>query len=52
MVHELTQEVYPGSGNAKPYFQQRGDEAYITRTRVVPVVGITSAAGEGKSPSP
>jgi hypothetical protein len=33
--------IYPGSGNARPYFQQRGDEAYITRTEV-PVVGVTS----------
>jgi hypothetical protein len=33
MVCELTQAIYPGSGNAMPYFQQRGDEAYITRTR-------------------
>jgi aconitase A len=51
MVCELTQAVYPGSGNAKPYFQQRGNDAYITRTGVS-VVGITSTAGEGKSPSP
>jgi hypothetical protein len=28
-----------------------GDEAYITRTEVL-AVGITSQAGEGKSPSP
>jgi hypothetical protein len=24
MMCELTQAIYPGSGNAKPYFQQRG----------------------------
>jgi hypothetical protein len=42
---------YPGSGNTRPYFQQRGDEAYITRTKV-PAVGVTSTTGEGKSPSP
>jgi hypothetical protein len=51
MVCELTQAIYPGSGNAKLYFQQRGDEAYITRTEV-PAIGITSTTGEGKSPSP
>jgi hypothetical protein len=51
MVCELTQAIYPSSGNAKPYFQQRGDDAYITRTKV-PAVGITSTAGEGRSPSP
>jgi hypothetical protein len=42
---------YPGSDNARPYFQQRGHEAYITRT-VVLAVWITSQAREGKSPSP
>jgi hypothetical protein len=35
----------------RPYFQQRGDEACITRTEV-PAVGVTSTVGEGKSPSP
>jgi hypothetical protein len=40
MVCELTQAIYPGSGNAKPYFQQRGDEAYITHTKVHAVVKV------------
>jgi hypothetical protein len=43
MVCELTQAIYPGSGNVMPYFQQRGDEAYITRIEVL-AVGITSQA--------
>jgi hypothetical protein len=51
MVCELTQAIYPGSGNARPYLKQRADEAYITRTEVH-AVGFTSTAGEGKSPSP
>jgi hypothetical protein len=51
MMCELTQAMYPDLGNARPYFQQRGDEAYITRTEI-PAVGITSTTGEGKSPIP
>jgi hypothetical protein len=51
MVCELTQAIYPGSGNTRPYLQQRWDEAYITRTEV-PAVGVTSTAGEEKFPSP
>jgi hypothetical protein len=32
-----------------PYFQQRGDEAYITRT-MVPVVGVYKHGGGGEVP--
>jgi hypothetical protein len=37
---------YPSSGNTRPYFQQRVDEACITRTNV-PAVGVTSTVGGG-----
>jgi hypothetical protein len=48
---ELTQAIYPGSGYEGPYFPQRRDEAYITRTKVL-TVGVTSTAREGRTPSP
>jgi hypothetical protein len=35
----------------KTLLPAEGDEAYITRTEV-PVLGVTSRAGEGKAPSP
>jgi hypothetical protein len=38
-------------GKCKALLLAEGDEAYNTRTEVS-VVGITSMAGEGKSPSP
>jgi hypothetical protein len=40
---------YLGLGNTMPYFQQRGDEAYITRT-MVPVVGVYKHGGRGEVP--
>jgi hypothetical protein len=51
MVCEKKQAIYPGSGSTRPYFQQKGNEAYIIRTEV-PIVGVSSTRGEGKSPSP
>jgi hypothetical protein len=38
-------------GQHKALLPVEGDEAYITHTEV-PVVGVTSTAGEGKSPNP
>jgi hypothetical protein len=38
-------------GQCKTLLPAEGDEAYITRTEV-PVVGVTSWAGEWKAPSP
>jgi hypothetical protein len=47
---ELTQAIYPGSGMQGPTFS-RGVKDYITRTEV-PIVEVTSWAGEGRTPSP
>jgi hypothetical protein len=49
MVCEKTQEIILVRAPQSPTFS-RGGDAYITRTEV-PVVGVTSTMGEGKSPS-
>jgi hypothetical protein len=33
MVCELTQAIYPGSSNARPYFQQRGMKLILLASR-------------------
>jgi hypothetical protein len=40
---------YSSSGSTRPYFQQRGDEAYITRSEV-PVVEVYKHNGRGEVP--
>jgi hypothetical protein len=51
MVCELTQAILSWFGQCGALLPAEGDEAYITRTEV-PIVGITTTMGEGKSPSP